>query len=141
MVPEVSEERVLDALETGIKHSRSISSGTIKISEVTAASKYQVVAGKRITPESARKMDGIQNVTLQSAKLNDCGYRSDRVNVIFYKCWYFVCFLFVLQKLSQSCADKMITVKPDLSACAASEIAHFMLFRSSNDISWGPGLA
>lgn len=58
MVPEVSEERVLDALEAGIKHSRSISPRTIKISEVTAASKYHqghVVTGRGITPERARK--------------------------------------------------------------------------------------
>lgn len=38
-----------------------------------------------------------------------------------------------------SCADKMITDKPERSACAASEIAHFMQFGSSNVIS--PALA
>ncbi|XP_026227487.1 suppressor of tumorigenicity 14 protein homolog isoform X1 [Anabas testudineus] len=37
LAAEVSEDRVLDALETGIKHSRSVSSGNFKISEVTAA--------------------------------------------------------------------------------------------------------
>lgn len=38
-----------------------------------------------------------------------------------------------------SCADKMITDKPEHSACAASEIAHFMQFGSTNIIS--PALA
>lgn len=49
MVPEFSEERVLDALESGIKHSRGMSSRSMKISEVTAAGKYrqsQVWAGR-----------------------------------------------------------------------------------------------
>lgn len=34
----------------------------------------------------------------------------------------------------------MITDKAGLFACAASEIAHFMLLGSSNDISWAPAL-
>lgn len=38
-----------------------------------------------------------------------------------------------------SSADKMITDKPERSACAASEIAHFMQFGSPNAIS--PALA
>lgn len=38
-----------------------------------------------------------------------------------------------------SCADKMITDKPEPFACAASEIAHFMQFGSPNVIS--PALA
>lgn len=59
------------------------------------------------------------------------------VIVVCFPNWYSVCFVFILQGLALSCADKMITDKPDLSACAASEIAHFMLFGSSNDISWG----
>ncbi|XP_055359393.1 suppressor of tumorigenicity 14 protein isoform X2 [Betta splendens] len=37
VVPQFTEMRVLDALEVGVKHSRSVGSGELKISDVTAA--------------------------------------------------------------------------------------------------------
>lgn len=135
-LPQFSEERVLETLQNGIVKKRSTQGG-VDIVEVTASCRYPGGGPVGQSPRGGISMDQ-RRLPIQT--LNDKAQHSkDEVIVISYQHWYSLCFLFALQELPLSCADKMITDKPEPSACAASEIAHFMQFGSPNVIS--PALA